>query len=357
VTYSKKRQIAYLVFFVVLLTAGFAFLGNASSHQGVLKAAAQASPTAATPVENDLTVTTKSITLGSTIGATGNVRTADGPLAGATVELHLGDIVLARTQTDANGNYAFSVPVGMYYVPAAAVGGATVYTLVQPLNASFVTTASGVTDVPVDAVPLYLAIAVLTGAIVIILYFYVRRMYGERFFGPLRRKRAKLWAGKSVPLLRRIYDRASLGLPKRAKPSSGLPKRAKPAAAQQSIEPSVPHSAATTELPQLSNYLEHVDERGTINELFDAAVNDLVATHEVAMPARATHWEKYYAIEAAVPEVKAAMHTLTVAWCTNYKGKRLNNRQRDAVIEAFRTIQAHVKSVKGSVRAEPPTAS
>lgn len=332
-TYSKKRQIACILFFVVLLTAGFAFLGNASSHPGILRAAAQESPIAVTPVENDLTVKTNSITLGSAIEATGNVRTADGPLAGATVELHLGDVVLAHTQTDANGDYAFSVPVGMDYLPAAAVGGATVYTIVEPLNSSFVSTASGVTDVSVDTVPLYLAITVLTAAIIILLYAYARKMPLEPFFGPLRRRWEK--AGeKFVQQLRQIYDAAFLL----------LPKRAEPAGAQHDRGPSRAHSAATTELPQLSNYFEHVDERGTINKLFDAAVNDLVATHGVAMPARATHWEKYYAIEAAVPEVKAAMHTLTVAWCTNYRGKRLNNRQRDAVIEAFLTIQAHVKA-------------
>ena len=353
-TYSKKRQIACLLFFVVLLTAGFAFLGNASSHPGILKAAAQSSPTAATPVENDLTVKTNSITLGSTIQATGNVRTADGPLAGATVELHLGDIVLAHTQTDANGDYAFSVPIGIYYVPAAAVGGATVYTIVEPLNASFVSTASGVTDVSVDAVPLYLAIAVLTGAIILLLYLYVRKMNVEPFLGPFRGTRARLGAERFALRLRRILDAARQHRIYHAA-SLLLPKRARPAAAQHNSETSVTHSAATTELPQLSNYFEHVDERSKINELFDAAVNDLVATHEVAMPTRATHWEKYYAIEAAVPEVKEAMRTLTVAWCTNYRGKRLNNRQRDAVIEAFRTIQAHVKGAKGSGRA--PTAS
>jgi hypothetical protein len=347
VTYSKKRQIACLLLFVALLTAGFAFLSHSSSHQGVLKAAAQASPAEATPVQNDLTVLTNSITLGSTIEATGNVRTVDGPLRGATVELHLGDIVLAHAQTNANGDYTFSVPVGAYYVPAAMVGGATIYTIVEPLNASFVSTASGVTDVSVDAVPLYLAIAVLTGAIIALLYFYVRKMHGEPFFGPVRRKRARQGAERSAAQLRRIFDQASLP----------VRKRAKPAAAQHSSEVSVSHSAATVELPQISNFFEQVDERSTVNELFDTAINDLVATHDVAMPARATHWEKYYAIEAAVPEVKDAMHTLTVAWCTNYRGKRLNNRQRDAVIEAFRTVEAHVNSFKGSARVGPPTAS
>jgi hypothetical protein len=345
-----------LLFLAVLMTAGFAFLGNASSHSGVLKVAAQASPTEATPVQNALTVTTDSITLGSVIEATGNVRTVDGPLAGATVDLHLGDIVLAHTQTDENGDYTFSAPVGLYYVPAALTEGATIYTVVEPVNASFVSTASGVADVPVDVFPLYLAIVVLTGVIIAVLYSYIRRMQGKPLLPsrgkpakPGARKPAKPGAESYATRLRRIYDEASF-LPLRRKP-------AKPGAALYTSEAAAPHSAGTAELKQINGFFEQVDERSTVNELFDTAVNDLVATHGVPMPARATHWEKYYAIEAAVPEVSEEMHTLTVAWCTNYRGKRLNNRQRHAVIEAFRSIQAHVTSVKGSARGEAATAS
>jgi hypothetical protein len=108
------------------------------------------------------------------------------------------------------------------------------------------------------------------------------------------------------------------------------------------------HSVDANELKHTSDFFEQDDERRKVNELFDAAVNDLTTTHELALPSRATHWEKYYVIEAAVPEVKEAMRTLTVAWCTNYRGKRLNDRQQNAVIDAFRTIQAHVRHAQGA---------
>jgi hypothetical protein len=111
---------------------------------------------------------------------------------------------------------------------------------------------------------------------------------------------------------------------------------------------STPHSVDANELRKTSDFFKQDDQRRTVNELFDAAVNDLTATHELTLPSRATHWEKYHMIEAAVPEVKEAMRTLTVAWCTNYRGKRLNDRQQNAVIDAFSTIQAHVRYAQGA---------
>ena len=83
----------------------------------------------------------------------------------------------------------------MYYFPAAFVNGATIYTVVEPGDASFISTPSGVTAVSVNSVnllPFFLVIAAIAGATLGSLY--TRRMRGKAVFGPLRRGRAKALA-------------------------------------------------------------------------------------------------------------------------------------------------------------------
>jgi hypothetical protein len=47
----------------------------------------------------------------------------------------MGDAKLANARTNANGEYSFAVPVGVYYFPAAFLKGATIYTVVEPNDA------------------------------------------------------------------------------------------------------------------------------------------------------------------------------------------------------------------------------
>ncbi len=161
-----------------MIAAGCAFMGDSSPHGGVLSVAAQASPANAT-VTNNVTVSPVSISLGSTLQATGKVTDGKKPLADATVVLHMGDVKLADAKTNANGDYSFDVPVGVYYFPAALSAGATIYTVVEPQNASFISTPSAVTTITVDLVPFYLIIAIITVAILVGLYLYARRMRGN----------------------------------------------------------------------------------------------------------------------------------------------------------------------------------
>src|SRR5665647_1234719 len=161
-----------------MLAVGFAFVGDSSPHCGVLSVAAQASSANATAT-NNVKVSPDTISLGSTLQATGKVTDGNKPLANASVALHMGDVILTDTQTNANGEYSFDAPIGVYYFPAAFSSGATVYTVVEPYNASFISTTSAVKTVSVDLVPLYLIIAIITGAIVVGLYLYVRRMRGK----------------------------------------------------------------------------------------------------------------------------------------------------------------------------------
>jgi ABC-2 type transport system permease protein len=133
----------------------------------------------------------------------------------------MGDINVANTQTDQNGRYAFSVPVGANYFPAAFSNGATVYTVVEPQNSSFVNTLSPATSVPVNLAPLYTIIALITAAVVIVCYLFVRRFRekGAAVVGaarPSRRAAAPVVAsGKTAEasppraFVRRLHEKGS----------------------------------------------------------------------------------------------------------------------------------------------------
>ena len=133
-----------------------------------------------TAVTNNASVLSYSVSLGTNLEVQGVATTAQGPLANAPVSLHMGDITLAQTQTNQSGEYSFSVPVSLYYLPAAWSNGATVYTVVEPTGLSPVSTPSAVTRLAVDFTPLYVIIAVMTGIVLIALYLYTRRFSSTR---------------------------------------------------------------------------------------------------------------------------------------------------------------------------------
>jgi PKD repeat protein len=251
------------LFVTLMITAGFTFMCDSSPHSGVLSVAAQASsaPANAT-VTNTVAISPDTISLGSTLQATGKVTDGNKPLANASVALHMGDVILTNTQTNANGEYSFNAPVEVYYFPAAFSSGATVYTVVEPYNASFISTTSAVTKVSVDLVPLYLIIAIITGAILVGLYLYVRRMRGKDVWGSLGK-----WRGKDV--------RGSLGK-WRAKPA------AEEAVKERAVinQPDPPRqtvtftAAASVVDGQITNYHWDFDDGQT------ADTSDNVVTHE-----------------------------------------------------------------------------
>ena len=220
----RKARLATVLVLVVVITGGFVL---AALPGGVRPVDAQASTApSGTTVTNNITVSSNSISLGSVLEARGQVSAGSKPLPNASVALHMGDINVANTQTDHNGRYAFSVPVGTYYFPAAFSNGATVYTVVEPHDSSFVDTPSAATSVPVNLAPLFAIIALITAAVVIVCYLlvrrfrekgpavvgaarpsgrvatlgslYTRRMRGKAVLGPLRRGRAKPAAEQTV---------------------------------------------------------------------------------------------------------------------------------------------------------------
>jgi ABC-2 type transport system ATP-binding protein len=198
---SKARLVCTALIFTLMITAGLTFVCDSSLHYGVLNVAAQASQASgSTTVTNNVTVSADQISLGGTLRANGQATTASGPLVNASVALHMGDATLAHTQTDSKGGYAFTVPVGAYYFPAALHNGATLYTAVEPLNSSFLETPSAVTSVAVDLFPLFAVIVLITGSIVLGLYVYARRLRGKAVWGAPLKRRAKQVAEQTVTM-------------------------------------------------------------------------------------------------------------------------------------------------------------
>ena len=352
-----------------MITAGFAFMCDSSPHGGVLSVVAQASPANVT-VTNNVTVSPVSISLGSTLQATGKVTDGKKPLANATVVLHMGDIKLADATTNANGDYSFDNPIGVYYFPAAISSGATIYTVVEPQNASFTSTPSAVTTVSVDLVPLYLIIAIITGAILVGLYLYTRRKRGKEVRGSLGKRRAKPAAetraqaeaplsearppeqGRAIVSETSQEDTTAEEPPQEALESPSQSKSAAPLVDNTQLEvatqppgPELPESVAETGvLKQARDFFERGNDRQAVSMLYDAAVIDVATTHEVTIASHATHWEKYYSFEAAVPEIREPLLKLTTIYeLANYSGRALTDEQRKAAVDAFRAIKAHLE--------------
>jgi len=370
-TYSStKARFACVALVVALtMTVGFAvFCG--SPYNGVLTVAAQAPP-ANTTVVNTVTVAPGSISLGSTVHANGQVTVGTTPLANAAVSLHMGDVILASAQTNGNGQYAFAAPVGVYYFPAAFSNGATIYTVAEPGNASLPSAPSAVTTVSVDSLPLYLIIAAVTVVILIVLYVIARRMRGQAVL-PRGRRHAKPVehttsgpAGAPLPEASAQNEHELTGLTPTADAAAEVspppaPELA-PAVPAERTSPLVdeepqaseseeapPESVAETGvLKQARDFFEHGNDRQAVNALYDAALTALATTHEVTIASSATHWEKYYEVAAAVPDVQVPLRTLTVVYeRANYARKTLTDEQRNAALEAFRAIAAHVEGVK-----------
>jgi hypothetical protein len=355
----------------LMITAGFAFLGDSSSHCGVLSVAAQASPAKAT-VTNNVTVSPASITLGSTLQATGTVTTGENPLANASVALHMGDVKLADAQTNANGDYSFNVPVGLSYFPAAFWNGAMVYTVAAPQNASLTSAPSAVTTVAVNVLPLYLIIAVITCALLFGLYFYTQRVRGKKLFRSLGKLRAKPAAQERVKERAESPSSEARTLEEGPAVVPATPPGEKTAEKppQETLEPALhtksaespvdespreeatqPPESAPTEgaetgaIKQAQDFFEQGNDQQAVNMLYDAVILDVATTHEITIASHATHWEKYHTIEAAVPGIQEPLRALTVIYeRANYAGKALTEEQRKAAVDAFRAITAQPKS-------------
>ncbi len=116
--------------------------------------------------------------------------------------------------------------------------------------------------------------------------------------------------------------------------------------AVQPPELEAPESVAETGvLKQAHEFFERGSDKQAVNMLYDAAIMDVATTHEVTIASHATHWEKYHTIEAAVPEIQEPLLKLTTIYeRANYSGRALTEEQRNAAVDAFRAIKAHLES-------------
>jgi len=350
---GRKTRCVVLVL-VLVSVLGALTASNNLLNVPVLSVVAQTAPASSnTTVSNNVSVLSDSVSLGSSLNVEGVVTTSKGPLASVPVALHMGDITVARTQTDESGKYVFSAPVGLNYVPAVFSGSATVYTVAEPTNTAFPAAPSAVANVPVNAVPAYGIIAVVTGAIVLGIYLYARRLRTKTSFAvpagkPSKRSEEPVVAAKKT----------AESSPQQAHESVDAPPTKPPLAAEIAEEPSPLIPEPERELPpepigvapavkEAFELFERGDDRQAIGVLYDAAFASLATRATVTLAPHMTHWERYGAIEAAIPEVREPLRTLTVAFeRTRYGGKSLTGEQQNAAIAAFQSISALDKPVE-----------
>jgi hypothetical protein len=322
-------------------------------------------------VTNNVTVGSNGISLGSVLEANGQVSANGKPLPNASVVLHMGNVKIASVQTDQNGRYAFSVPVGAYYFPAALLNGATVYTVVEPHDSSFVDTPSAATSVPVNLAPLYAIIALITAAVVIVCYLFVRRFRGKgspaaaivypldpagalrvikqkqtvtpstQAHTPSTQAQTPVMASETKAEEAPQEVRGSAPQIEGVHPIAGEATEEQAPAVSES-EPAVLEDAGdVTPLKQARELLEQGNDRQAIAALYDAALALLASRAGVTLAPHMTHWEHYAVIEAAIPEVREPLRTLTIAFeRTHYGGKSLTDEQRATAVAAFESISA-----------------
>ncbi len=368
---TRKARLIFAVLALFAVTVGLV-PAYAPLPGGLHLVDAKAPPAPnSTSVTNNVTVGSNGISLGSVLEANGQVSANGKPLPNASVVLHMGNVKIASVQTDQNGRYAFSVPVGAYYFPAALLNGATVYTVVEPHDSSFVDTPSAATSVPVNLAPLYAIIALITAAVVIVCYLFVRRFRGKgspaaaivypldpagalrvikqkqtvtpstQAHTPSTQAQTPVMASETKAEEAPQEVRGSAPQIEGVHPIAGEATEEQAPAVSES-EPAVLEDAGdVTPLKQARELLEQGNDRQAIAALYDAALALLASRAGVTLAPHMTHWEHYAVIEAAIPEVREPLRTLTIAFeRTHYGGKSLTDEQRATAVAAFESISA-----------------
>ena len=367
----KTRCVCVVLALALVGMLGALTASNSLLHGTVLSVAAQTRPASSnTTVSNNVRVLSDSVSLGSRLYVAGVVSTPKGPLASVPVALHMGGITVARTQTNESGAYVFSLPVGVNCVPAVLSGSVNVYTVAEPGDPAFPAATSAVASLPVSQAPAFFIIVVVTGAVVLGIYLYFWPRSSRRVKGRLAATR------KRFPSLTTAATRRQEGAeaPPQPAPPTKPPRAAElteeaferwtrrhalrqneriEAATQPALEPEpapelplkpTGDAAAVKEAFEL---FERGDDRQAIGVLYDAAFASLATRAVVTLAPHMTHWERYGALEAAVPEVREPLRTLTVAFeRTHYGRKSLTEEQQNAAIAAFQSISALAKPME-----------
>ncbi len=275
---------------------------------------------AASPVNNTLSFLSPSIALGSNVQARGTLTTARGPVANGTVVLSLGGKDVASALTDQNGSYSFSVPSLPFYVSALS-GGVTVYTVFDPSGQPLVSAASATARVPADLTALIGIIAglLLVGFLLIFLYRggYFRRAPAvkEELVAPIQPM-----AKEARPIV----------VPVPVTHVSEAPQRV---------------SDWDEVLDEAREAFSRADDEYATKALFDAAVTSLAVVESVRIAAHMTHWEKTWAVTAALRDGDAglALRKLTMAYeLANFGDRALTEPQREAALSAFASLRSQI---------------
>ena len=277
---------------------------------------------AKSPVTNTLSFLSSGIALGSDLQAQGQLMTPNGPVTNATVALNVGGTDIAQTQTDQNGAYAFSVPASGFYLPAL-LNGTTAYTVFEPSGQPLDRTTSAAGHIPADVTAAYGGIAGVTLVVLLGIFLYSRR-YGRR--------------APSVEAAPAPAEAPATG-GRAARPAAPAP----PIAA--TPEP-IKDWYATRD--QARQAFRRGDDELATRTLLDGAIASLSTTAGVRLAAHMTHWEKFWVVKAALPDVSAPLRELTTAYeLANYGDRSFTQSQRDAALSAYDSLRSHVKSPEG----------
>src|SRR5674476_481168 len=128
------------------------------------------------PVTNTLSMLSSSVALGNTLKAQGQLTTSNGPVSNATVTLIAGDANVAKTQTDQNGTYLFSVPATGYYL-SSVLNGTTVSTVFEPSGQPLDQAVSAAVHIPANLAGLYGIIALIVVVVLLALFLFSRGFF------------------------------------------------------------------------------------------------------------------------------------------------------------------------------------
>ena len=280
---------------------------------------------AASPVNNTLSFLSPSVALGSNVQARGTLTTATGPVANATVVLSIGGSNVANAQTDQNGSYSFSVSSLPLYL-SAVPGGVTAYTVFDPSGQPLASAASAAAVVPANLIGLFGIIAGLV-LVVLLIVFLHRRGYLRR--APVAKEEVV------APVLPPAREPRSIVVP--------VP-RARATEAPQRI------SDWDEVLGEAREAFERADDKNATKALFEAAVTSLAVVAHVRLAAHMTHWEKSWAVTAALrdDDTRRSLRQLTMAYeLANFGDRTLPESQREAALSAFSSLRGQVSGAKG----------
>jgi hypothetical protein len=275
-------------------------------------------------VNNTLSFMSPSIALGSNVQARGTLTTATGPVANATVVLSMGGSDVASAQTDENGSYSFSVSSMPLYLSAVR-GGVTAYTVFDPSGQPLVSAASAAANVPADLTGLFGIIAGLVLAALLIVFLY---RGGYLRLAPVAKE------GVAAPVPPSAREARPIVVP--------IPV-ARVTEARQRI------SDWDTVLGEAREAFERADDENATKALFEAAVTSLAVVAHVSIAAHMTHWEKSWAVAAALrdDDTRRALRQLTMAYeLANFGDRTLPASQREAALSAFSSLRGHVSGAE-----------